>query len=238
MKHIYQDKGQTNSNHRKKIFQQKWNKRVQKELRIVGILSYWFLDIRRQAGSIKNSLNFCLTTWRNISFIYIMCVPFLFFVCALYFSSHHSRFFPRKWIRKIQANPARASDLATQNKTKNCSWLYSKSYIGQVFSVNTAGYWPRSFFALLLTSNSFWSMKNGKKKKEGKKKKKLVNNNPSWPHAWPCGKGKFHDCKILWLIYSLHLVIVPSFLLHEQGFRKQLRSAFVHFLTTAPFSEQ
>ena len=66
---------------------------MQKELRIVGILSYWFLDIRRQAGSIKNSLNFCFTTWRNISFIYIMCVPFLFFVCALYFSSHHSRFF-------------------------------------------------------------------------------------------------------------------------------------------------
>ena len=93
MKHIYKVKGQTNSNHHKKIFQQKWNKRVQKELRIVGILSYWFLDIRRQAGSIKNSLNFCFTTWRNISFIYIMCVPFLFFVCALYFSSHHSRVF-------------------------------------------------------------------------------------------------------------------------------------------------
>lgn len=118
MKHIYQDKGQTNSNHRKKIFQQKWNKRVQKELRIVGILSYWFLDIRRQAGSIKNSLNFCLTTWRNISFIYIMCVPFLFFVCALYFSSHHSRFFPPKWIRKIQANPARASDWLPKTKQK------------------------------------------------------------------------------------------------------------------------
>ena len=93
MKHIYKVKGQTNSNHRKKIFQQKWNKRVQKELRIVGILSYWFLDIRRQGGSIKNSLNFCFTTWRNISFVYIMCVPFLFFVCALYFSSHHSLFF-------------------------------------------------------------------------------------------------------------------------------------------------
>ena len=31
---------------------------------------------------------------------------------------------------------------------KNCSWLYSKSYIGHVFSVDTPGYWPRFFIDL------------------------------------------------------------------------------------------
>ena len=57
----------------KKYFSRRETKECGKKIHF-----YWSLDIRRQAGSIKNSLNFCFTTWRNISFIYIMCVPFLF----------------------------------------------------------------------------------------------------------------------------------------------------------------
>ena len=53
---------------------------------------------------------------------------------------------------------------------------YNKSFIDQVCSVKMAGYWPRSFFASLLTSTSSRSINT--------QKKKLANIPPSWPHAW------------------------------------------------------
>ena len=53
---------------------------------------------------------------------------------------------------------------------------YNKSFIDQVCSVKMAGYWPRSFFASLLTSTSSRS--------KNTQKKNLANIQPSWPHTW------------------------------------------------------
>ena len=53
---------------------------------------------------------------------------------------------------------------------------YNKSFIDQVCSVKMAEYWPRSFFASLLTSTSSRSINT--------QKKNLANIQPSWPHTW------------------------------------------------------
>ena len=53
---------------------------------------------------------------------------------------------------------------------------YKKSFIDQVCSVKMAEYWPRSFFASLLTSTSSRSINT--------QKKNLANIQPSWPHTW------------------------------------------------------
>ena len=54
---------------------------------------------------------------------------------------------------------------------------YNKSFIDQVCSVKMAGYWPRSFFASLLTSTSSRSINT-------QEKNNLANIQPSWPHTW------------------------------------------------------
>ena len=53
---------------------------------------------------------------------------------------------------------------------------YNKSFIDQVCSIKMAEYWPRSFFASLLTSTSSWSINT--------QKKNLTKIQPSWPHTW------------------------------------------------------
>ena len=53
---------------------------------------------------------------------------------------------------------------------------HNKSFIDQVCLVKIAGYWPRSFFASLLTSTSSRSINT--------QKKNLANIQPSWPHTW------------------------------------------------------
>ena len=51
---------------------------------------------------------------------------------------------------------------------------YNKSFIDQVCSSKISGYWPRSFFASLLTSTSSRSINT--------QKKNLANIQPSWPN--------------------------------------------------------
>ena len=41
-------------------------------------------------------------------------------------------------------------------------WPYNKSFIDQACSVKMAGYWPRSFFAFLLTETKSRSIKTQK----------------------------------------------------------------------------
>ena len=53
---------------------------------------------------------------------------------------------------------------------------YNKSFIDQVCSVKMAEYWPRSFFASLLTLTLSWSINT--------QKKNLANIQLSWPHTW------------------------------------------------------
>ena len=53
---------------------------------------------------------------------------------------------------------------------------YGKSFIDQVCSVKMVEYWPRSFFASLLTSTSSRSINT--------QKKNLANIQPSWPQWW------------------------------------------------------
>ena len=53
---------------------------------------------------------------------------------------------------------------------------YNRSCIDQVCAVKMAEYWPRSFFASLLTSTSSRSMNT--------QKKNLANIQPSWPLTW------------------------------------------------------
>ena len=53
---------------------------------------------------------------------------------------------------------------------------YNKSFIDQGCSVKMAEYWPRSFFASLLTSTSSLSINT--------QNKNLANIQPSWPHTW------------------------------------------------------
>ena len=53
---------------------------------------------------------------------------------------------------------------------------YNRSFIDQASSVKMAGYWPRSLFTFLWTSNSSRSIKT--------QKGNSANIQPSWPRAW------------------------------------------------------
>ena len=64
----------------------------------------------------------------------------------------------------------------------------TKSFIDQVCSVKMAEYWPRSFFASLLTSTSSRSINT--------QKKNLANIQPSWPHTWSITHTY---CAVIWL---------------------------------------
>ena len=52
----------------------------------------------------------------------------------------------------------------------------NKSFIGKACSVKMAGYWPHSFFCVLVDLDLVSVHKHAKKN--------LANIQPSWPHAW------------------------------------------------------
>ena len=86
---------------------------------------------------------------------------------------------------------------------------YNKSFIDQVCSVKMAGYWPRSFFASLLTSTSSRSINT--------QKKNLANIQPSWPHTWSVTHTYSH---FIWLNGSMSLIRAETERCDIAGFSK------------------
>ena len=79
------------------------------------------------------------------------------------------------WAGKMEPScPLRTTRCILQEKLPQKP--YNKSFIDEVCLLKMAGYWPRSFFASLLTSTSSWSINT--------QKKNLANMQPSWPHTW------------------------------------------------------
>ena len=97
-----------------------------------------------------------------------------------------------------------------------------KSFIDQVCSVKMAEYWPRSFFASLLTSTSSRSIDT--------QKKNLANIQPSWPHTWSITHTYKLNVDAIKLHVSLLVVVVSntqySYSWYWSGTSLQLR--FMH----------